>query len=142
MAQEPEKLNEELESLIRHEEVRMLYENMPFSTLAISISSVTMFFALYNHVESTKLLTTWITVTLFWVTVRAWDAYQYSHADNVSQKKPVWGRRFLIGSSFAGFWWGLLSWLCIVNFILPMENHCLFSCPHIRTTRAPTILRK
>ena len=111
MASKSDKPNEELESLIRHEEVRMLYENMPFSTLAISISSITLFFALYNHVESTNLLTVWITVTLFWVVVRGWDTFRYSHADDSSQKNPVWGQRFLIGSSFAGLWWGLLSWL-------------------------------
>jgi signal transduction histidine kinase/CheY-like chemotaxis protein len=111
MASKSEKSNEELESLIRHEEVRMLYGNMPFSILAIPISSITLFFALYNHVQSTKLLIAWITITLFWVMVRGWDTLQYNHADNSSQKNPVWGQRFLIGSSFAGFWWGLLSWL-------------------------------
>lgn len=111
MAFEPEKPNEELESLIRHEEVRMLYENIPFSAFAITVSSITLFFALYNHVDSTNLLNLWIAITLFWVLIRGWDAYQYNHADYSSQKSPAWGQRFLIGSSFAGFWWGLLSWL-------------------------------
>ncbi len=64
MVSESEKPNEELESIIRHEEVRMLYDSMPFSSLASVIASFTMFVVLYNHVDSTRLLTAWISIML------------------------------------------------------------------------------
>jgi signal transduction histidine kinase/CheY-like chemotaxis protein len=111
MEPEPQQPNPELESRIHQEEVCMLYDNMTFSALAISIASILTFFALYNHVDSTRLLVVWIVIMLFWVALRAWDALQYNRADASSQKKSVWGKRFLIGSTIAGFLWGMLAWL-------------------------------
>ena len=111
MASESEKPNEELESLIRQEEVRMLYEGMPFSSLGAIIGSITMFSVLYNHAESIDLLITWFAVMMSLIVARGWGALQYRRASIESQKNPIWGRRFLIGSAIAGTWWGMLFWL-------------------------------
>jgi signal transduction histidine kinase/CheY-like chemotaxis protein len=111
MATQLEDRNEALESQIRQEEVRMLYDSIPFSSLAAAIASITIFSVLYNHAESTSLLITWIAIMLLSVAIRGWDALQYKHADVVSQKNDIWGKRFLVGSTFSGTWWGLLSWL-------------------------------
>jgi len=107
----PEKRNQVLESLIRHEEVRMLYGSMPFANLATVVASVIMFATLYGHVESTSALITWVCVMLLLVVIRGWDTMQFVRASATKQKNKLWGHRFLAGATFAGFWWGMLSWL-------------------------------
>lgn len=102
--------NEALKSQIRHEEVRLLYGSMPFSSLATTIGSITMFVTLSGHVEYASLLVIWIVVMLLSVALRGWDALRYMRADSSTKKNPVWGKRFLAGAAFAGFWWGMLSW--------------------------------
>ena len=111
MTSQLEERNEELESRIRHEEVRMLYSSMPFSSLATIIASITMFVTLYGHVESTNLLVIWIAVMLLSVAVRGWDTLQYLRSGPTVEKQPIWGQRFLAGAAFGGTWWGMLSWL-------------------------------
>ena len=107
----PDKRNQVLESLIRHEEVRMLYGSMPFANLATVVASVIMFATLYGHAESTTSLIIWVTIMLLLVVIRGWDTLQYVHATAAKQKNRIWGHRFLTGATIAGFWWGMLSWL-------------------------------
>jgi signal transduction histidine kinase/CheY-like chemotaxis protein len=45
------------------------------------------------------------------ILVRSWDTYHFIKAPPDEQSKKSWGTRFLTGSTFAGFWWGMLSWL-------------------------------
>ena len=111
MDTQPDKRNQVLESLIRHEEVRMLYGSMPFASLATVVVSVIMFATLYGHVQSTTALIAWLSVMLLLVVIRGWDTLQYIRATASRQKNKAWGHRFLAGASFAGIWWGMLSWL-------------------------------
>lgn len=111
MTTQPLDHNETLETLIRHEEVRMLYGCVPFSSLATIIGSLTMFASLYGHVESINALATWIAGMLLTVALRGWDSLQYLRAGPTSEKNSIWGTRFLIGSTIGGFWWGMLAWL-------------------------------
>jgi signal transduction histidine kinase/CheY-like chemotaxis protein len=107
----PEQRNQVLESLIRHEEVRMLYGSMHFSNLATVVASVIMFATLYGHVDSTRSLVFWVAIMLLLVVIRGWDTLQYIRSSAAKQKQDMWGHRFLAGASFAGCWWGMLSWL-------------------------------
>lgn len=104
-------LNQVMTSRIRLEEIRMLYGSMTFSMLATFAVSLIMFFVLYSHVYSRSYLILWCVVMVLSVLVRGWDAYSFLNAPPGEQAKESWGTRFFIGSSFAGFWWGMLAWL-------------------------------
>ena len=100
-----------MESRILLEEIRMLYGSMMFSMLATFAVSLIMFLVLYGHAASTEYLSLWFAVMALSILVRSWDTYHFIKAPPDEQSKKLWGTRFLIGSTFAGFWWGMLSWL-------------------------------
>lgn len=100
-----------MESRIELEEVRMLYGSMMFSMLGTFFLSVIMFYVLYGHSNSTEYLTIWFALMIVSILLRSWDTYCFTTASSIDQGKRSWGTRFLIGSTFAGFWWGMLAWL-------------------------------
>lgn len=100
-----------MESRIQLEEIRMLYGSMKFSMLATFAVSLIMFLVLLGHASSTEYLLLWFAITVASILVRSWDTYRFIKASPDEQSKKSWGTRFLIGSTFAGFWWGMLSWL-------------------------------
>ncbi len=100
-----------MESRIQLEEIRMLYGSMKFSMLATFAVSLIMFLVLLGHASSTEYLLLWFAITVAAILVRSWDTYRFIKASPDEQSKKSWGTRFLIGSTFAGFWWGMLSWL-------------------------------
>ncbi|MDH5388460.1 MAG: ATP-binding protein [Gammaproteobacteria bacterium] len=103
--------NQGLEARIQLEEMRMLHGGMVFSALAtIGVSSI-MFFVLRGHANSTASLTVWFGIMMLMVLLRGWDTYCFNHAPLDEQINKSWGRRFLVGSTFVGFWWGMLAWL-------------------------------
>ncbi len=101
----------EMESRIRQEEIRMLHGGMLFSLLATLAVSSVMFFVMREHANSSDYLTMWFVVMMISMLLRAWDTYCFVQASPMEQKKESWGLRFLIGSTFAGCWWGMLAWL-------------------------------
>jgi signal transduction histidine kinase/ActR/RegA family two-component response regulator len=100
-----------MESRIELEEIRMLYGSMMFSMLATFAVSLIMFLVLYSHVKSTEYLSLWFAVMVASILLRSWDTHRFIRSSSEEQARMTWGTRFLIGSSFAGFWWGMLSWL-------------------------------
>jgi len=100
-----------MESRIQLEEIRMLYGSMMFSMLATFAVSLIMFLVLLGHARSTEYLLFWFAVMAASILLRSWDTYRFIKASPDEQSKKSWGTRFLIGSTFAGFWWGMLSWL-------------------------------
>jgi len=100
-----------MESRIQLEEIRMLYGSMMFSMLATIAVSLIMFLVLLGHANSTEYLSLWFAVMSASILFRGWDMYHFIKASPDEQSKKSWGTRFLIGSTFAGFWWGMLSWL-------------------------------
>ncbi len=100
-----------MESRIQLEEIRMLYGSMMFSMLATFVVSLIMYLVMYGHAASTEYLTLWFAIMTVSILVRSWDTYQFIKTPPDEQSKQLWGTRFLIGSTFAGFWWGMLSWL-------------------------------
>jgi signal transduction histidine kinase/CheY-like chemotaxis protein len=100
-----------MESRIQLEEIRMLYGSMMFSMLATFAVSLIMYLVMYGNAASTEYLTLWFAVMAVSILVRSWDTYHFIKAPPDEQSKQSWGTRFLIGSTFAGFWWGMLSWL-------------------------------
>jgi signal transduction histidine kinase/ActR/RegA family two-component response regulator len=100
-----------MESRIQLEEIRMLYGSMMFSMLATFAVSLIMYFVMYGHAASTEYLSLWFAIMAVSILVRSWDTYHFIKAPPDEQSKKSWGTRFLIGSTFAGFWWGMLSWL-------------------------------
>lgn len=103
--------SQSLEARIQLEEMYMLHEGMTFSVLATLAVSVIMFFVLHGHASSTSYLTFWFSIMMISTILRAWDTYCFTNASPEQQAKKSWDMRFLIGSTFAGFWWGMLSWL-------------------------------
>ena len=100
-----------MESRIQLEEIRMLYGSMMFSMLATFAVSLIMFLVLLGHANSTDYLSLWFAVMSASILFRSWDSYRFIKTPPDEQSKKSWGTRFLIGSTFAGFWWGMLSWL-------------------------------
>jgi len=100
-----------MESRIQLEEIRMLYGSMMFSMLATFAVSLIMYFVMYGHAASTEYLSLWFAIMAVSILVRSWDTFHFIKAPPDEQSKKSWGTRFLIGSTFAGFWWGMLSWL-------------------------------
>ncbi len=100
-----------MESRIQLEEIRMLYGSMMFSMLATFVVSLIMYLVLLGHSNSTESLSLWFAVMVLSILLRSWDTYRFIHTTPDEQGRKSWGRRFLIGSTFAGFWWGMLSWL-------------------------------
>lgn len=100
-----------MESRIQLEEIRMLYGSMMFSMLATFAVSLIMFLVLIGHANSTEYLSLWFAIMVASILLRSWDSYRFIKASTDEQSKKSWGIRFLIGSTFAGFWWGMLSWL-------------------------------
>jgi signal transduction histidine kinase/CheY-like chemotaxis protein len=100
-----------MESRIQLEEIRMLYGSMMFSMLATFAVSLIMLLVLLGHAYSTESLLLWFAIMAASILVRSWDSYRFVKASPEEQSKKSWGTRFLIGSTFAGFWWGMLSWL-------------------------------
>ena len=100
-----------MESRIQLEEIRMLYGSMMFSMLATFAVSLIMFLVLIGHANSTEYLSLWFAIMVASILLRSWDSYRFIKASTDEQSKKSWGTRFLIGSTFAGFWWGMLSWL-------------------------------
>ncbi len=100
-----------MESRIQLEEIRMLYGSMLFSMLATFAVSLIMLLVLLGHANSTESLLLWFAIMAASIFLRSWDTYCFVKASPEDQSKKSWGTRFLIGSTFAGFWWGMLSWL-------------------------------
>ena len=100
-----------MESRIQLEEIRMLYGSMMFSMLATFAVSLIMLLVLIGHANSTEYLSLWFAIMVASILLRSWDSYRFIKASTDEQSKKSWGIRFLIGSTFAGFWWGMLSWL-------------------------------
>jgi len=100
-----------MESRIQLEQIRMLYGSMMFSMLATFAVSLIMFLVLLGHASSTEYLSIWFAVMAASILFRSWDSYRFIKTSPDEQSKKSWGTRFLIGSTFAGFWWGMLSWL-------------------------------
>ena len=100
-----------MESRIQLEEIRMLYGSMMFSMLATFAVSLIMLLVLLGHAYSTESLLLWFAIMATSILFRSWDSYCFVKAPPDEQSKKSWGTRFLIGSTFAGFWWGMLSWL-------------------------------
>jgi signal transduction histidine kinase/CheY-like chemotaxis protein len=100
-----------MESRIQLEEIRMLYGSMLFSMLATFAVSLIMLLVLFGHANSTEYLLLWFAVMAASILLRTWDTYCFIKAPADEQSRKSWGTRFLIGSTFAGFWWGMLSWL-------------------------------
>ena len=105
---EPDKA---MESRIQLEEIRMLYGSMMFSMLATFAVSLIMYLVLLGHTNSNDYLSLWFAIMVVSILLRSWDAYHFIRTSPDEQSKKSWGTRFLIGSTFAGFWWGMLSWL-------------------------------
>ena len=100
-----------MESRIQLEEIRMLYGSMMFSMLATFAVSLIMYLVLLGHTNSNDYLSLWFAIMVVSILLRSWDAYHFIRTSPDEQSKKSWGTRFLIGSTFAGFWWGMLSWL-------------------------------
>jgi len=100
-----------MESRIQLEEIRMLYGSMMFSMLATFAVSLIMYLVLLGHTISNDYLSLWFAIMVVSILLRSWDAYRFIRTSPDEQSKKSWGTRFLIGSTFAGFWWGILSWL-------------------------------
>jgi signal transduction histidine kinase len=104
-------IKQPLESRIRLEEIRMLYGSMMFSMLATFAVSLIMFIVLFDHASSRQALIIWFAVMIMSIMLRSWDSYCFINAGTEIQNRELWGKRFLLGSTFSGFWWGMLSWL-------------------------------
>ena len=100
-----------MESHIQLEEIRMLYGSMLFSMIATFAASLIMYLVMLGHADSSRNLSLWFIVMLASILLRSWDTYAFNRAAPEEQSKSSWGLRFLLGSTFAGFWWGMLSWL-------------------------------
>ena len=100
-----------MESRIQLEEIRMLYGSMMFSMLATFVVSLIMYLVLLGHSNSTEYLSVWFAVMVLSILLRSWDSYRFVNTSPDEQGKKSWGTRFLVGSTFAGLWWGMLSWL-------------------------------
>ena len=98
-------------SRIQLEEIRMLYGSMMFSMLATFVVSLIMYLVLLGHSRSTEYLTSWFAVMAASILLRSWDSYRFINTLPEEQSRTSWGTRFLAGSTFAGFWWGMLPWL-------------------------------
>jgi signal transduction histidine kinase len=103
--------DQSMESRIQLEEIRMLYGSMMFSMLATFAVSLIMYLVMFGHVASTEYLSLWFAIMVVSILLRSWDTYHFIKAPADEQSKKLWGTRFLIGATFAGFWWGMLSWL-------------------------------
>jgi signal transduction histidine kinase/CheY-like chemotaxis protein len=100
-----------MESRIQLEEIRMLYGSMMFSMLATFMVSLIMYLVLLGHANSDEYLSAWFGVMVTSILLRSWDTYRFTGSTPEEQRRKSWGTRFLAGSTFAGFWWGMLSWL-------------------------------
>jgi signal transduction histidine kinase len=100
-----------MESHVQLEEIRMLYGSLPFSMLAALAVSVIIYLVLLGHTRSPEQLSFWFTVMLASIVLRSWDSYAFNKTAPEEQSKRSWSLRFLFGSTFSGFWWGMLSWL-------------------------------
>ena len=103
--------DKDMESRIRIEETRMLYSSMSFSMLATVVVSLIMYVIMYRHAVSVISLTIWFVVMVVSMLMRSWDTYRFLKTSSEDQKNEIWVSRFLVGTVFAGFWWGLLLWM-------------------------------
>ena len=106
-----EQPDQAMESRIQLEEIRMLYGSMVFSMTAVFVVSLVMYLVLLDHATSPEHLSMWFAIMLISIAFRSWDTYAFNKTPPDQQGKKSWGIRFLLGSTFAGFWWGMLSWL-------------------------------
>jgi len=100
-----------MKSRIQLEEIRMLYGSMLFSMLATFAVSLIMYLVMLGHADSSEHLLLWFTIMIVSTLLRGWDTYAFNRTPAEDQSKKSWGTRFLLGSTFAGVWWGMLSWL-------------------------------
>jgi len=100
-----------MKSRIQLEEIRMLYGSMLFSMLATFAVSLVMYLVLLGHADSSEQLLLWFAIMLVTTLLRGWDSYAFNRTPPQEQSKNSWGIRFLLGSTFAGVWWGMLAWL-------------------------------
>ena len=100
-----------MQSRIEQEEVRMLYGGMKFSMLATLFVTIIMYYVMFGHSDSFMNLSVWFTGMILIILFRSLDTVAYSRSSPADQSKPSWGTRFLIGSTLAGIWWGMLAWL-------------------------------
>ena len=103
--------NKQLKKQIQLEEIRLLHGGSRFSyTAAIAIALI-IYFVLTEHVTSERNLLIWLVIILGVMFLRSVDTYLFSRSDKKQQHKQGWRNRFFIGTTIAGFCWGLLPWL-------------------------------
>lgn len=100
-----------METRIQLEEIRMLYGSMLLSMLAASAVSLIIYLVMLGHAKSPEHLSFWFAVMVASILLRSWDSYAFNKTAPKEQSNKSWGLRFLLGSTFSGFWWGMLSWL-------------------------------
>ena len=106
-----QKSDQAMESRVQLEEIRMMYGSLPFSMLAALAVSLIIYLVMLDNTKSPEHLSFWFTVMLGSIVLRSWDSYAFTSTAPEEQSKKSWGLRFLLGSTFSGFWWGMLSWL-------------------------------
>lgn len=103
--------NEQLNSQIRLEEIRLLHGGTPFSYTASFIIALIIYSVLLDNTASAINLNIWLTIMLSVIITRSIDSYRFSKCTLEEQLKHSWRVKFFIGTGVAGTCWGLLPWL-------------------------------
>ena len=100
-----------MEQRILHEQVRLLYDGMKLSLVATVLISSIFCLLMWGQVESKYNVLLWYVVIIIIVLLRSWDSLSYRKSISESVDDSRWRRRFCVGSTSAGIWWGFSIWM-------------------------------
>ncbi len=95
----------QMQAAVRAEQVSMLYDAIPASTVANLVIAVLLVFAQWSAIEHT-LLVWWLSITVTVVLLRVLLFIAYRRSAPSVDEIGIWGNRFTVGSSVSGLTFG------------------------------------
>ena len=99
-----------LDDKIRHEQVRLIYNQGPVLVFGATLCAVLVTLFLWRHVAHLPLLI-WLSAVCVSTVLRIWVIRSYRRASVAVQHNRQWGRYFWLGTLSAGLIWGVWPFL-------------------------------
>jgi signal transduction histidine kinase len=108
--------NEDIGELLRHEQVRLIYEYLPFSQLVAVINAIVLV-AVQSLVIQTGVLLTWLYAVCAVALIRILGGVSFRRTDPKARRAGRWRAYAILGSAASGAVWGAAA-----VFLFPPAN--------------------
>ncbi|MGH8666906.1 MAG: ATP-binding response regulator [Burkholderiales bacterium] len=91
---------------VRREQIRALYEELPFSALGMTIGGLIVVAGLWQSNTPRSLMILWLGLIAANQSWRLLLYRQFQRAESAARSTELWGRRWALGALYSGLTWG------------------------------------